>query len=181
MFLLLKWVLLGPVVRWLTRMRVTGDLPRSGSIVIAANHLAEIDSLVLCLALRRRPTFVAKSEYFEAGLRGRLYGTLCRLTGQIPIPRTGGAETALAAASNVLQRGDVWAIYPEGTRSPDGRLPWSHRGHARRAAPFGRDRRSGGNHRNPGGRPTQPPPVATRLGHGCHRRTARLLPVDRAM
>lgn len=125
MYWLLKWVLIGPYLRLLTRLRVEGTLPRRGPVVIAANHVSEVDSLVLCAAARRRLTFVAKSEYFDAGLRGKLYGRLCRWTGQIPISRSGGAEAALAAASNVLHDGGAWAIYPEGTRSPDGRL---HRG-----------------------------------------------------
>lgn len=125
MYWLLKWVLIGPYLRVLTRLRVDGTLPQRGPVVVAANHLSEVDSLVLCLAARRRLTFVAKSEYFDAGLRGRLYGRLCRWTGQIPIPRSGGAEAALAAASAVLDDGGVWAIYPEGTRSRDGLL---HRG-----------------------------------------------------
>ncbi|MEE4025175.1 lysophospholipid acyltransferase family protein [Gordonia sp. PKS22-38] len=115
---------MGPVDRWFARPVVSGALPE-GPVVLAPNHLAEIDSLVLCAALPRRLTFVAKSEYFARdGAGARFYGTLCRLTGQIPIQRdgVGSADVALATASGILQRGRVWAIYPEGTRSPDGRL-----------------------------------------------------------
>lgn len=122
MYWLLKWVMVGPYLRALTRLRVKGEVPRTGPVVLAANHVSEVDSPVLALASRRRLTFVAKSEYFEAGLAGKFYGRLCRATGQIPIPRSGGAEAALEAATDVLRRGDVWGIYPEGTRSPDGRL-----------------------------------------------------------
>jgi 1-acyl-sn-glycerol-3-phosphate acyltransferase len=121
---LLKWVLLGPVIRWFTRPRLVGELPR-GPIVLAPNHLTEIDSLVLCTTLPRRLRFVAKSEYYaRGGTRAWLYGSLCRLTGQIPISRhgDGSADSALDAAIGVLNCGGVWAIYPEGTRSPDGRL-----------------------------------------------------------
>lgn len=124
MYWILKWVLLGPVIRWFARPVVVGTLPK-GPFVLAPNHLTEIDSLVLCAALPRRLTFVAKSAYFARGNAGaRLYGTLCRLTGQIPIKRegAGSADAALEAANRILARGGVWAIYPEGTRSPDGRL-----------------------------------------------------------
>lgn len=124
MYWVLKWVLLGPVIRWFARPRVVGRLPQ-GPIVLAPNHLTEIDSLVLCAALPRRLTFVAKSEYFTRGGAGaRLYAALCRSTGQIPISRQGdgSADAALIAARGILINDRVWAIYPEGTRSPDGRL-----------------------------------------------------------
>lgn len=124
MYWLLKHVLLGPAIRWLARPVVDGTVP-DGPCVLAPNHLTEIDSLVLCAALPRRLTFVAKHEYFTRGTAGAwLYGTLCRLTGQIPITRDGAdtAGAALDAAAGILARGGVWAIYPEGTRSPDGRL-----------------------------------------------------------
>lgn len=125
MYWMLKWIVIGPYLRVVSRMRVSGELPRHGPVVVAANHVSEVDSLVLALAARRRVTFVAKSEYFDTGLAGKFYGRLCRATGQIPIPRSGGAEAALDAAIGVLRDGGVWGIYPEGTRSPDGRL---HRG-----------------------------------------------------
>jgi 1-acyl-sn-glycerol-3-phosphate acyltransferase len=130
-FWLLRWVLLGPVVRWYTRPRVLGldHLPSSGPVVVVANHRAEIDSLVLSLVLPRRPRFLAKAEYYAgAGLRGRVERWLCSVTGQIPVDRAGGsaASASLRAAEGLLRSGGVWAIYPEGTRSPDGRL---HRGH----------------------------------------------------
>ncbi|TQK69036.1 1-acyl-sn-glycerol-3-phosphate acyltransferase [Nocardioides sp. SLBN-35] len=130
-FWLLRWVLLGPVVRWFTRPRVVGldRFPTAGPVVVAANHRAEIDSLVLSLVLPRQPRFLAKAEYYAgAGLRGRTERWLCSVTGQIPVDRAGGsaASASLAAAETLLRSGGVWAIYPEGTRSPDGRL---HRGH----------------------------------------------------
>lgn len=124
MYWLIKWLLLGPIVRWFARPTVFGELP-DGPVVLAANHLTEIDSLVLCAALPRRLTFVAKSEYFaRGGAGGWLFGVLCRLTGQIPIGREGASEAqaALDAAAGILRGGRVWVIYPEGTRSPDGRL-----------------------------------------------------------
>jgi 1-acyl-sn-glycerol-3-phosphate acyltransferase len=127
---MLKWVLLGPIIRWFARPQLVGDLS-DGPIVLAPNHLTENDSLELCTVLPRRLTFVAKSEYFaQGGTRARLYGISCRLTGQIPISREGGGSTdqALDAATNVLRSGGVWVIYPEGTRSPDGRLYRGRRG-----------------------------------------------------
>lgn len=131
LYWLLKHVLVGPWVRLSCRPVVTGreHVPARGPVIVAANHLAEIDSLVLGLVVPRRITFVAKAEYFTRGpVRGRFYGTLCRATGQIPVDRRGGeaAAAALAAARSILDAGGVWAIYPEGTRSRDGLL---HRGH----------------------------------------------------
>jgi 1-acyl-sn-glycerol-3-phosphate acyltransferase len=128
MYWVLKWLVVGPVVRLFTRPAVTGRLPRTGPLIVAPNHLTEIDSLVLGAVLGRRLTFVAKSEYFgRGGLRDFLYGLLCRATGQIPIERGGDgrSDPALEAARSLLDSGRVWAIYPEGTRSPDGRM---HRG-----------------------------------------------------
>jgi 1-acyl-sn-glycerol-3-phosphate acyltransferase len=125
MYWFLKWFALGPLVRWLARPRIVGELPRHGPVVLAPNHCTEIESLVLCSALPRRLTFVAKSDYYARGVvRGRLYGALCRLTGQIPVDRSGSGsgDPALEAARRLLDTGRVWAIYPEGTRSPDGRL-----------------------------------------------------------
>jgi 1-acyl-sn-glycerol-3-phosphate acyltransferase len=125
LYWILKWVVVGPLVRAFTRPVVTGTMPRRGPVIVAANHLAEIDSLVLGVALPRRLTFVAKSEYFgKGGVRDFLYRFICNATGQIPIERGGGGsgDPALTAARSVLDAGRAWAIYPEGTRSPDGRL-----------------------------------------------------------
>jgi 1-acyl-sn-glycerol-3-phosphate acyltransferase len=131
LYWILKYVILGPLVWLRTRPRVRGraHLPRRGPLIVAANHAAEIDSLVLGTVLPRRICFVAKVEYFApAAARSRLYASLCRATGQIPVDRTGGtrAAGALLAARAILDRGRVWAIYPEGTRCTDGRV---HRGH----------------------------------------------------
>lgn len=143
-FWLLKWVLLGPVVRWYARPRVHGrhHVPATGPVIVAANHQAEIDSLVLALVLPRPPRFLAKAEYYAGGrpgLRGRFDRWLCTVTHQIPVDRDGGtaASASLAAAERLLREGGVWAIYPEGTRSPDGRLYRGHTGVVRvaRAVP----------------------------------------------
>ncbi|MGO3327799.1 lysophospholipid acyltransferase family protein [Gordonia sp. (in: high G+C Gram-positive bacteria)] len=125
---LCKHVLLGPALRRRLDLVVIGadNVPARGPLIVAANHLAEIDSLVLALAIRRRLSFFAKAEYFTApGARGLASRAFFVGTGQIPVDRSGDTA-ALAAARRTLVRGDVWAIYPEGTRSSDGRL---HRGH----------------------------------------------------
>lgn len=140
LYWLLKYVVVGPWVRLLLRPKATGleHLPRRGPVIVVPNHLAEVDSLVLGVVLPRRITFLAKSEYYEAGAtRDRrtsaLYALLCRATGQIAVDRSGGepAAAALAAARTLLARGGAWVIYPEGTRSPDGRLHRGHTGAAR--------------------------------------------------
>lgn len=124
---LLKYVLVGPVLWVLGRPKVEGlqHVPRTGPVIIAATHLAAIDSLYLCLVLPRRITFIAKSEYYTGtGLRGRFDRWVLRATGQVAVDRSGGAASApaLAAAVRILDDGGVWGIYPEGTRSPDGRV-----------------------------------------------------------
>ncbi|MFT3714520.1 MAG: lysophospholipid acyltransferase family protein [Gordonia sp. (in: high G+C Gram-positive bacteria)] len=122
---LFKYVLIGPALRLATRPRVVGleHIPDVGPCVIAANHLAVVDSLILCLVIPRRLTFVAKREYFErAGLMGAVQRWFFRVAGQIPIDRTGAdaAQGALNTAARVLSDGGAWAIHPEGTRSRDG-------------------------------------------------------------
>lgn len=105
----------------LPRVQGREHLPRVGEAILASNHLAEIDSLCLAAVLPRPVAFATKQEYFAGrGVRARLL----RAAGQIPTDRSGGApgESALRAAHAVLDRGGLWAIYPEGTRSPDGRL-----------------------------------------------------------
>lgn len=125
MFYGLISAILSPILRLSFRIRVTGlaNVPTSGGIVIACNHQAFCDSLFLPLCVQRRVTFVAKSEYFES----RRTRWLFRALGQIPMARSGGPASgkALGEALAALQAGGCIGIYPEGTRSPDGRL---HRG-----------------------------------------------------
>ena len=134
------WVLkysLGPVVRYFYRVRVQGlaNVPASGPAILASNHVSFSDSVFLPYVLRRRITFVAKAEYFEDRRTAWLFHAL----GQIPIKREGGSasERALHAAREVLDRGGLFGIYPEGTRSPDGRLYKGHTGVARLALQSG--------------------------------------------
>lgn len=128
---LFKYVLLGPALWVSCRPRIVGRdlLPATGLVIVAATHSAFIDSLLLCLVLPRRLTFVAKSDYFDRpGLRGRMQRWFFLAAGQIPIDRSGGdrAATTLATAISLVSGGGAWAIHPEGTRSCDGRV---HRGH----------------------------------------------------
>jgi 1-acyl-sn-glycerol-3-phosphate acyltransferase len=126
-------ILLTPVFRLLWRVRVEGTehVPVRGAVILAPNHVTFLDSLFLPLVVRRRVTFVAKAEYFDSWKTAWFF----RACGQIPMRREGGSasERALAAARDVLETGGVLGIYPEGTRSPDGRLYRGHTGVARLA------------------------------------------------
>ncbi|MGX1811999.1 lysophospholipid acyltransferase family protein [Nocardia sp. NPDC055321] len=124
---LLKHVLVGPVLRIMGRPKVEGlhHIPADGPVIIAANHLAVVDSLYLALILPRRITFIAKQEYFTTGgWRGRVNRWVMNATGQVPVDRSGGAAggDSLSAAVGILRSGGIWGIHPEGTRSPDGRI-----------------------------------------------------------
>jgi 1-acyl-sn-glycerol-3-phosphate acyltransferase len=128
------WVLkiiMTPVLRVLFRVRTEGTqrVPRKGPVILASNHQSFIDSVFLPLVVRRRVTFVAKSEYFETWKTAWFF----RAVGMIPLKRGGGPASAraLAAAREVLDAGGVLGIYPEGTRSFDGRLYKGHTGVAR--------------------------------------------------
>lgn len=126
-YLVLKYVLVGPVLRLLGRPKVKGlqHIPAEGPVIIAANHLAVVDSLYLALILPRRITFIAKQEYFTTGgWRGRVNKWVMNATGQVPVDRTGGESggDSLRAAIGILEAGGIWGIHPEGTRSPDGRI-----------------------------------------------------------
>ena len=126
-------VAMTPLLRVLYRFDVAGTdhVPAQGAVIVASNHQSFIDSIFIPLVLHRRVTFVAKAEYFER----RRTAWFFRSMGQIPIKRGDGsaAERALASAREVLQSGGVLGIYPEGSRSPDGRLYRGHTGVARLA------------------------------------------------
>jgi 1-acyl-sn-glycerol-3-phosphate acyltransferase len=135
---LLKHVLMGPLMRVAFLPRVSGlaHVPRFGPVILAANHLAFLDSFVLPLMVPRRVHFLGKNEYFTGtDLKGRAVATLFRGLGAIAVDRSGGraALDALDTSAAVLERGGVFAIHPEGTRSPDGRLYRGRTGVARRA------------------------------------------------
>lgn len=133
---MLYWVLkviLTPVLYGLYRIRVDGrvNIPTHGPVILAMNHRSFMDSIFVPLVVRRRVTFVAKAEYFDDPKTAWFF----RGVGQIPCRREGGSagERALVTALEVLDRGDVFAIYPEGTRTRDGDLHRGHTGVARLA------------------------------------------------
>lgn len=124
---LLKGVLLGPALRLVFRPWVEGleHVPAEGPAIFASNHLSFSDSVFLPLMVPRHITFLAKMDYFTGrGVRGRLTAVFFRGIGQLPVDRSGGraSEAALSTGLRVLSRGGLLGIYPEGTRSPDGRL-----------------------------------------------------------
>jgi 1-acyl-sn-glycerol-3-phosphate acyltransferase len=135
---LLKRIILGPVLLTTFRPWVRGEenVPETGGAILASNHLSFSDSIFLPLVIKRRVTFLAKSDYFTGrGIKGRLTAFFLRGVGQLPVDRSGGeaSDAALRTGLRVLRRGDVLGIYPEGTRSPDGRLYRGKTGVARLA------------------------------------------------
>ncbi|GAA4480235.1 lysophospholipid acyltransferase family protein [Rhodococcus olei] len=139
---LFKYILLGPILFALGRPTIEGaqHLPADGPAILASNHKAVMDSFYLPLRAPRRITFLAKSEYFTGtGFTGRFQRWFFTAAGQVPIDRTGAdaAADALAAGLRVLGGGKLLGIYPEGTRSPDGRLYKGKTGMARMALAAG--------------------------------------------
>jgi 1-acyl-sn-glycerol-3-phosphate acyltransferase len=139
---LFKYILLGPLLAILGRPKVEGleYVPQSGPVILASNHLAVMDSFYLPLVVRRRITFLAKSEYFTGtGLKGWLSRWFFTAVGQVPIDRSNAdtAQAALDTAERVLREGKLLGMYPEGTRSPDGRLYKGKTGLARLALETG--------------------------------------------
>ncbi|MEU7085539.1 lysophospholipid acyltransferase family protein [Streptomyces achromogenes] len=126
-YYVLKYVLLGPLLRLVFRPRIEGleQVPVSGPAIIAGNHLSFSDHFLMPAVLKRRITFLAKAEYFTGpGLKGRLTAFFFRGAGQIPVDRSGkeAGQAAIREGLGVLRRGELLGIYPEGTRSHDGRL-----------------------------------------------------------
>ncbi|MDG9693458.1 lysophospholipid acyltransferase family protein [Streptomyces mutabilis] len=126
-YYVLKYVLLGPVLRLLFRPRIEGldHVPASGAAIVAGNHLSFSDHFLMPAVLRRRITFLAKAEYFTGpGLKGRLTAFFFRSAGQIPVDRSGkeAGRAAIREGLGVLSKDELLGIYPEGTRSHDGRL-----------------------------------------------------------
>jgi 1-acyl-sn-glycerol-3-phosphate acyltransferase len=137
-YFILKNFLLGPILKALFRPWVRGmeNIPTNGPVILASNHLSFSDSIFLPLQSRRPVVFLAKSEYFTGrGLKGALTRWFFKATGQLPIDRSGGkaSEASLNTGLRVLAQGQVLGIYPEGTRSPDGRLFRGRTGIARMA------------------------------------------------
>ncbi|MEU2064038.1 lysophospholipid acyltransferase family protein [Streptomyces sp. NPDC013455] len=124
---LLKYVFLGPLLRLAFRPRIEGleHVPASGAAIVAGNHLSFADHFLMPAMLKRRITFLAKAEYFTGpGVKGRLTAFFFRSAGQIPVDRSGkeAGQAAIREGLGVLRKGELLGIYPEGTRSHDGRL-----------------------------------------------------------
>jgi 1-acyl-sn-glycerol-3-phosphate acyltransferase len=119
--------LAGPLLHLLWRPEVTGGehIPRTGGAIVASNHLSIVDSIFLPLMLDRPLTFAAKSEYFTGKRPSQLFASAyMRATKQLAVDRDSAraAQDMLDAALRLLQAGELFGVYPEGTRSPDGRL-----------------------------------------------------------
>ncbi|AHH95362.1 lysophospholipid acyltransferase family protein [Kutzneria viridogrisea] len=127
LYWVMKYVLLGPLLRVFFRPKVRGleHIPAEGGVILASNHLSVADSFFLPLMVPRRITFPAKREYFTGtGVKGTLKRWFFTGVGQVPIDRSGAsaAQAALDTCVRLLRAGHIVGIYPEGTRSPDGRL-----------------------------------------------------------
>ena len=131
-----------PLLTLLFRPKVSGlaHVPHNGPLIIASNHLSFSDSIFMPLVVPRKVTFLAKSEYFTSpGPKGLLKKLTFIALGQVPVDRSGGrrSEAALITGLKVLAQGACLGIYPEGTRSPDGRLYKGRTGIARLAIESG--------------------------------------------
>ncbi|MBT3151961.1 1-acyl-sn-glycerol-3-phosphate acyltransferase [Streptomyces sp. CHD11] len=134
-FALIKAVL-GPTMRLMFRPQVEGaeNIPGDGPVILAGNHLTFIDSMILPLVCDRQVVFIGKDEYVTGkGLKGRLMAWFFTGVGMVPVDRDGGrgGVAALMTGRRVLEEGRMFGIYPEGTRSPDGRLYRGRTGIAR--------------------------------------------------
>jgi 1-acyl-sn-glycerol-3-phosphate acyltransferase len=135
-YFFLKNFVLGPILRVLFRPWIRGkhQVPKTGAAILASNHLSFSDSIFLPLKVSRPVTFLAKSDYFTGkGVKGAVVRWFFKATGQLPIDRSGGkaSEDSLNTGLGVLERGLLLGIYPEGTRSPDGKLYRGRTGIAR--------------------------------------------------
>ncbi|MDX2377157.1 1-acyl-sn-glycerol-3-phosphate acyltransferase [Microbacterium sp. LRZ72] len=135
---LMKYIVIGPVLKAIFRPWVVGraNVPAQGGAILASNHLSFIDSVFLPLMIDRPVAFLAKSDYFTGkGIKGWATRVFFKATGQLPIDRSGGkaSEASLNTGLSVLAREDLLGIYPEGTRSPDGKLYRGRTGIARMA------------------------------------------------
>ncbi|PFG37877.1 1-acyl-sn-glycerol-3-phosphate acyltransferase [Georgenia soli] len=133
---------LGTILRVFYQPWIRGaeNIPTTGPAILASNHLAVIDSFFLPLMISREVVFLGKQDYFTGkGLKGRFVAAFMRGVGTIPVDRAGGkaSEAALQTGLRRLREGGLFGIYPEGTRSPDGRLYRGKTGVARLALESG--------------------------------------------
>ena len=132
----MKHIVAGPLLKTIFRPWVVGadKVPQNGGVILASNHLSFIDSVILPLVIERNMVFLAKSDYFTGkGLKGWATKLFFTATGMLPIDRSGGkaSEASLNTGLRVLASGEALGIYPEGTRSPDGRMYRGRTGVAR--------------------------------------------------
>ncbi|KQB86779.1 lysophospholipid acyltransferase family protein [Corynebacterium lowii] len=137
-----KYILFGPFLRVWNRPEIEGleNIPTKGSALLASSHQSVMDSFFFPLMCPRQITFPAKSEYFTTpGVVGRMQSWFFTSVGQVAVNRNeaGAAETMNKAAQKVFDRGDLFGVYPEGTRSPDGRIYRGRTGMARIALATG--------------------------------------------
>ncbi len=138
LYSLMKHVVIGPPLRALYPATVEGleNIPDDGPAILASNHLSFSDSIFLPVVVDRKITFLAKSDYFDGpGVKGWLSKQFFSGVGQVPIDRSGGQASmaAIDTGVRVLRDGELLGVYPEGTRSPDGRLYRGRTGPARMA------------------------------------------------
>lgn len=136
LYWLLKNLFVGPLLLTVFRPWVIGkeNIPKTGGVIFAGNHLSFIDSVFLPIVLDRPISFLAKSDYFRGkGVKGYFTRVFFKGTGMLPIDRSGGkaSEASLNTGLAVLAKGEQLGIYPEGTRSPDGRMYRGRTGVAR--------------------------------------------------
>jgi 1-acyl-sn-glycerol-3-phosphate acyltransferase len=124
-----------PVIRALWRVRITGKehIPKTGPAVLASNHLSILDHFLLPLSTKRPVFYLSKAEHFDHPVRGWFFGQW----GAIPLKRGKGDKEAVRRGVQILEDGHLFGIYPEGTRSKDGRLYKGHTGAARIALEVG--------------------------------------------
>jgi 1-acyl-sn-glycerol-3-phosphate acyltransferase len=132
----MKNLVAGPLLKTVFRPWVTGldNIPKTGGVILASNHLSFIDSIFLPLLIERRIYFLAKSDYFTGkGFKNWATKHFLLGTGMLPIDRSGGkaSEASLNTGLDVIAKGNVLGIYPEGTRSPDGKMYRGRTGVAR--------------------------------------------------
>jgi 1-acyl-sn-glycerol-3-phosphate acyltransferase len=136
LYWVLKWFVFLPLIRVLFRPWITGreHVPSSGPAILVANHISAGDTYLLPALIPRKLLFPAKAEAFEGrGLRGRVLKWFLEGVGMLPMDRSGGraSATSMTSVFGVLERGELLGIFPEGTRSPDGRLHKGKTGVAR--------------------------------------------------
>ena len=132
----MKNLVAGPLIKTVFRPWIVGleNIPKTGGVILASNHLSVIDSIFLPLLIDRRIYFLAKSDYFTGkGLKSWATKHFLLGTGMLPIDRSGGkaSEASLNMGLAVVAKGNMLGIYPEGTRSPDGKMYRGRTGVAR--------------------------------------------------